>query len=388
MRAFLLTAALATAGSAAFAQGELTCWYDVNGVYSGADSGNWGEAPIGQASPNTRGYGGGAWVFILGNGTWSNGNNCPRSIDISGGAVATTPTTPTAPVPAVATADWSLAPGYGTATLNEGFLPDPYVVNLEAGGPVEIASQVGGCGGGWVAEAPDFRLTYNAGNFAALTFEAASAEDITLVINGPDGQWTCVDDVHGTNPAVIFSPPVAAGQYDIWVGTFAPDIIPAATLFITEADTPQLPTANTGTVTPTTPSGGGTADWALDPGYGTANLNAGFLPDPHTVNLQAGGYVDIAQQVPGCSAGYVAEAPDYRLNYTAGGASLTFTATSAADTTLVISDPNGQWFCVDDYNGLDPLVFFGAPQTGQYDIWVGTWDSNILPSATLSITEY
>ncbi|MGD1996701.1 MAG: hypothetical protein PVH62_08005, partial [Anaerolineae bacterium] len=64
-----------------------------------------------------------------------------------------------------------------------------------------------------------------------------------------------------------------------------------------------------------------------------------------------------------------------------------FVADGGEDTTLVINDPNGSWRCNDDYSGLDPMVEFPNPFTGQYDIWVGSYSSGDYVNGTLYITE-
>src|SRR5262245_12600581 len=56
--------------------------------------------------------------------------------------------------------DLSMPATYGTKTLNAGFLPDPFLVRVDAGGPIK--TDRGGVTA-WVAKAPDFRLTYKAG---------------------------------------------------------------------------------------------------------------------------------------------------------------------------------------------------------------------------------
>lgn len=131
-------------------------------------------------------------------------------------------------------------------------------------------------------------------------------------------------------------------------------------------------------------AGASAQNYNLSPSYGGANLSAGFSPDPWTVSITAGGQNDAGRV--GC-AGYVADAPDYRVNYSAGGFSLYFSVQSGADTTLVINAPDGRWYCNDDYNGLNPAVIFGNPMSGQYDIWIGTFDYGSLPSSTLYVSE-
>jgi len=125
----------------------------------------------------------------------------------------------------------------------------------------------------------------------------------------------------------------------------------------------------------------GTLNFNLNPNFGSVNLVAGFSPDPYTIALASGGPIDVAtQNLPGECTGYVTEAPDFRV--------LRFFVQASDDTTLIINDPNGTWFCADDFNGtIDPLIDITNPVAGQYDIWVGTFASNANVEATLYITE-
>lgn len=130
-------------------------------------------------------------------------------------------------------------------------------------------------------------------------------------------------------------------------------------------------------------------DWSLAPTFGQANLNAGFTPDPYTVSMTAGGNIDAANTTGGQCAGMIANAPDFRLNYNAGGFPLYIGARSNTDTTIVVNAPDGSWYCDDDSGGnLDPLLNWANPQSGQYDIWIGTYGSGSgLASATIRISE-
>lgn len=129
-------------------------------------------------------------------------------------------------------------------------------------------------------------------------------------------------------------------------------------------------------------------DYALDPTYGTVTLSVGFTPDPQVVNLQSGGSIPASNISSSCT-GYIANAPDVRLNYTAGSLPLILSVASGADTTLVVNGPNGSWYCDDDggNEGMNPSLRFNTPQSGQYDIWVGTYGSSSLEPATLHISE-
>lgn len=115
-------------------------------------------------------------------------------------------------------------------------------------------------------------------------------------------------------------------------------------------------------------------NYNLNPIYGTVSLTAGFMPDPQVVNLQSGGQVN-ASSISSSCRGYIANAPDVRLMYRAGSYPLIISVASAADTTLVVNAPNASWYCDDDsgVNGLNPMVRFNNPLSGQYDIWIGSY---------------
>jgi len=129
-------------------------------------------------------------------------------------------------------------------------------------------------------------------------------------------------------------------------------------------------------------------NYSLNPTYGTMNLTAGFTPDPQVVNLQSGGNVNAQTLSPSCN-GFIANAPDVRLNYRAGSYPLIISVNASADTTLVVNGPDGSWYCDDDGGnaGLNPAIRFGSPQSGQYDIWVGTYGNASLQPAQLHVSE-
>lgn len=126
----------------------------------------------------------------------------------------------------------SAEPTYGSVSLEAGFLPDPHVTSLTAGGSIDM--NMGDCAYGQVAEAPDVDLYYTAGS-TSLYIYAEAKQDVTLLINLPDGSWICNDDGYsGTNPLVVI-PKAASGLYDIWVGTYGTELT-AASLSISELD--------------------------------------------------------------------------------------------------------------------------------------------------------
>ena len=129
-------------------------------------------------------------------------------------------------------------------------------------------------------------------------------------------------------------------------------------------------------------------NYSLNPTYGTVNLTAGYTPDPYVVNVQSGGSQN-AQNLSSSCRGFIANAPDVRVNYSAGSFPLIFSVASSADTTLVVNAPDGSWYCDDDggNNGLNPAIRFGSPMSGQYDVWIGTYGNASLQPAQLHVSE-
>lgn len=105
--------------------------------------------------------------------------------------------------------------------------------------------------------------------------------------------------------------------------------------------------------------------------YGQISLRSGFLPDPHSVTVAAGGTVEATRASAECNGGYISPRASFSLRYTAGDLPLYIGATSDADTTIVVRTPDGQWVCNDDSNGLNPMVSWDDPRSGRYQIWVG-----------------
>ncbi|NJR20608.1 MAG: peptidase S1 [Hyphomonadaceae bacterium] len=127
---------------------------------------------------------------------------------------------------------------------------------------------------------------------------------------------------------------------------------------------------------------------SANPTYGTYNLSGGFQPDPTNVRVSSGGNIDASSLGNGCT-GFIASAPDVRLNYEPGSLPLIISVNSSADTSLAINLPNGQWLCDDDSGnrGMNPSITLRDVQSGQYDIWVGTYGETDAKSATLSFSE-
>jgi len=125
--------------------------------------------------------------------------------------------------------------------------------------------------------------------------------------------------------------------------------------------------------------------------FGVHSLRGGFVPDPKSINVTSGGGIAAGStQAPGHCGGYVTSQPDVIVNYSNAASFLRFyfQAQGGGDTTLVINDANGNWHCNDDsHGGVNPTVDINNPPSGQYDIWVGSYEANTNIRGQLKITE-
>ncbi|MCB9531793.1 MAG: hypothetical protein H6700_08520 [Myxococcales bacterium] len=282
--------------------------------------------------------------------------------------------------------DLTADPLFGTVTLEAGFVPDPHVVHVTAGGDLELPTTdirdaaTGAACVGFVASAqPDVRLHYSGGTL--LQIGARSAVDTTLLVNLPDGSWRCVDDTFALDPALAFQP-APSGQYDIWVGTVQDATAPAE-LLVTEF---EGSTAWQSGAPATSAAGlGDVLDAAQPAVWGETSLDAGFLPDPFSTSFMAAGSVDLAAAGV-APVGFTSRAPSYTINYD-GSDYLRFYATSDADTMILVHTPSGEVLFNDDSASLNPEVAASPAPAGAYHVWVGTVAAGAPASAELFVTE-
>lgn len=123
--------------------------------------------------------------------------------------------------------------------------------------------------------------------------------------------------------------------------------------------------------------------------FGVFTLMGGFVPDPAQYNVVSGGSMDASRMglAPNCR-GFVTAQPDVIVNYLNARSWVRFYVRAAGDTTLVINDGSGRWWCSDDEGGgLNPMIDITSPPSGQYDIWVGSYRAGENIRGTLFVTE-
>jgi len=97
--------------------------------------------------------------------------------------------------------------------------------------------------------------------------------------------------------------------------------------------------------------------------------------------------VDVSYLGGSCS-GFAPVAPDVRVNFSGSTSLLRIYYIGSGDTTMVINDPYGNFYCVDDSFGtVNPTIDFNNPTVGAYDVWVGSYAANSSINGTLYITE-
>jgi len=140
------------------------------------------------------------------------------------------------PVSSALAQNFELEPYFGQFDLESGFVDDPHIVSIAAGGSLDASDLSSDCVG-FISDAPDVSINYDSSSLS-LNFAAFSEEDITLVINDPLGRWVCNDDFTESdelNPGISFEDP-ESGKFDIWLGVYSSDEddLIDANLFISE----------------------------------------------------------------------------------------------------------------------------------------------------------
>lgn len=256
------------------------------------------------------------------------------------------------------------APLYGSGSLNGGFTPDPFVIEVQAGGN-DLADDNGESCTGYIADTqPDYRLTYAPTDYPLGIFVSAEV-DTTLIINAPNGKWYCNDDssaLGASNPGVLFSKP-QSGQYDIWIGTYSSDDSGvAASLVITEQDDDQWSAMDIGT-----------GSQPLDDEEFerlVAELSNLLGEDGSGALSNTGTLEDGDATLPGYGF-----ADNFTFTAEAGQQAIVDLRSDDFDTYLVVDTPSGERLTNDDYDGSTERSLLSLPlnESGIYAITVSSF---------------
>jgi len=127
-------------------------------------------------------------------------------------------------------------------------------------------------------------------------------------------------------------------------------------------------------------------NYSLEPQYGVIEHSA--IAPSSRLTVQAGGSAS-GDYIAGCN-GYTDAAPDLRLLWHGGDLVVSFEADYfGSDATLLVNEPSLTWICNDDAEGAqdvrDPLVTIPNAQPGQYDIFVGSYEPDMIIEGTLTV---
>ena len=177
----------------------------------------------------------GAGVFLF----RSFGNNTIAPLKTqTAPTISTSPAIPTATsqVEQPTILDYEADPLFGSIKLERGFIPDPHVVAMVAGGTVNTADLDIDCG--FTSSFPTFAFDLRGGaseTFLRIFYTANDGTDTTMVIYTPEKKWVCLDDsMYGSKKDPVIDIEYAqSGKYVIWIGTKQSDIYAGGNLFIT-----------------------------------------------------------------------------------------------------------------------------------------------------------
>jgi len=140
----------------------------------------------------------------------------------------------------------------------------------------------------------------------------------------------------------------------------------------------SLPAIAAAQVCPNLSANGAPLDYTADSAY-----------VPQSTRVIAGGSLNLSacSIVPG--VGYIAENPDFSMQYgdLGTGRQLEIRVVAECDTVLLVNAANNQWYFNDDTNGSNPAIRLERPGSGQFDIWVGTF-ANAPCEATLTVETF
>jgi hypothetical protein len=280
------------------------------------------------------------------------------------------------------------APATAFITINPeaGFPLDPFIISLQAGGPVDASTVAKGCKG-FVAKNPAVTVDYK-GKAEMLKIFFYSDGDPVLLIQTPDGKFVCNDN---TNPALL-DPTVTLtkpgqGRYNVWLGSaLARDLIPGFLVFTGQGDVSAGGLALQNLVRrPAQPEVLPLSNRLMPAATRVAEAQAAVKSaeklapggGPLTAQVTATGDLPAPEVATGDSlcGGLITVAPSYAFEWSGQAKALGVMFEGDGDATVIVRTPDGKFVCADDGSAnLNPLVILAGPTAGRYLVWVGRVD--------------
>lgn len=272
-----------------------------------------------------------------------------------------------------------------TLDLQAGFPLDPTFVSVNAGGDLNAAVIAPTCEG-FINTKPVVTVNWSGeADFVEVFF--VSNDDPTLVILGPDGQIHCSDDANDQllDPVLTLDKP-AAGQYRIWVGSYARNqLIPGVLVLTTRPDMnigafdlgsfiqrPVLPEVQP---LPTPAVALEEIQSEIEAQGAAAALKLAPAAEG-PLEITADGSLtafELPLDSAGCS-GLVNDLPDHIFQWDGAGEALNVFFEGDGDSSLLLLGPGGVVTCSDDAadgGNLNPQIVLADAAAGNYAVWIG-----------------
>ncbi|WP_323037584.1 hypothetical protein [Pararhodobacter sp.] len=254
---------------------------------------------------------------------------------------------------------------------------------LLATGPVvandsmELLPTGGYCPGFTDISAPDFVLTLD-DTQPMISLYARSQTDLVMAVRAPDGTWLCNDDNMQLNPGLSFES-AQPGDYLIFVGAYNPGAMGTYNLYASMGSPNWQATQADGMIAPAS------LNATAAPAVGQIEFGPGTRIDPRIIFDIQPSQTEAFGIGQGCAGFITPSQPDLVITAQPGLPQLMVYMVSEADGTLVISGPDGQLYCNDDFEQLNPGVMIPNAPAGDYAVFAGTY-SGTGGMATLGVT--
>jgi hypothetical protein len=291
----------------------------------------------------------------------------------------------------------------GTAFISinpeAGFPLDPFIISLQAGGPVDATALAKECRG-YVTKNPTVSVDYK-GKADMLKVFFYSDGDPVLIVRTPDGKVLCNDNTNLAllDPTVTLMKP-GAGKYDIWVGSaLARDLIPGFLAFTGHGDVGAGKLAlqelvKRPAVADVLPQRNRLASAAdrVKEALAAVKTAEKLTPEskPLTAQVTADGNLPTPELAAGDTlcGGLITVAPTYAFEWTGQAKAAGVMFEGDGDAILIVRTPDGKFICADDAGGsanLNPLVVLANPAAGRYLVWVGRTNPDMPVTGKLTV---
>jgi hypothetical protein len=266
-----------------------------------------------------------------------------------------------------------------------------------AGAPAVDAQTLGETCAGYVPAQPDVVLNWSEDpSVDTLRLFILSTGDPVMTVVTPAGDVLCNDDYTPlVEDSYLEIPNPESGRYAIFVGSFEDAAITPGFLVVTSHDlspaTLDLSMIMPRVADPSLARQSLPAESMLVDATPQASADTTLSADntPYTADIVAGGDlpafdVELGNEL--CT-GFITPEPTVAFSWTGDDGTLGVMVEADEDTTLIVRDAEGTYYCNDDAGGADNLnpALNLTAASGDYQVWVGSFDPDVQPQGTLTV---